>query len=105
MAIFFMVPTSLPRRGVAVFLITTTLLSIGWRYVYIRIFSGNRFLNKTLLVGAGVTGQALLKIVSEMDLKLINIVSVVDDNKEVQGKKFHGYLVEGGCDQILEIIC
>jgi len=104
MAIFFLVPTSLPRRGVAVFLITTTLLSTGWRYIYIRIFSGNRFLNKTLLVGAGVTGQALLKIVSEMDLKLINIVSVVDDNKDMQGKKFHGYLVEGGSELVLKII-
>lgn len=105
MAIYFLAPKyTFPRRGVAVFLIATTLFNIGWRYIYIRIFSGQRFLNKSLLIGAGVTGQALLRIANEMEQKLLNIVAIVDDNKEMQGKEFYGYKVEGGSESLLKII-
>jgi exopolysaccharide biosynthesis polyprenyl glycosylphosphotransferase len=104
MAIFFLFPQTLPRRGVAVFLISTSLLTIIWRYFYIRIFSGYRFLTRSVLVGAGVTGQALLKIANEMEPKLLNIVSVIDDKKEMQGKEFSGTRVEGGSEALIATI-
>lgn len=104
MAIFFLLPTSLPRRGVAVFLISTTALTFFWRYIFIRIFSGHRFVNRSILVGAGITGQALLKVANEMEPKLLNIVSIIDDNKEMLGKEFHGAQVEGGNKELINII-
>ena len=104
LAIFFLLPQTLPRRGVAVFLLSTSLLTIAWRYLYIRIFSGERFLHRSILVGAGITGQALLKINNEMKPKLLNIVALIDDNKKMHGKEFFGVQVAGGNEKLIETI-
>ncbi|MBT7820157.1 MAG: hypothetical protein HN672_12560, partial [Chloroflexi bacterium] len=61
MAVYFASSTSLPRRGVAAFLIAASILTMFWRLIYIQIFSRPQFMNRVLIVGAGVTGIALLK--------------------------------------------
>jgi hypothetical protein len=41
----------LPRRGVAGFLVAASILTLVWRYLYIRVFTAPAFMRRVLLVG------------------------------------------------------
>ena len=60
LAYIFSEPGSLPRRGMAGFLISAFLLTLIWRWIYIRVFTASRFLRRVLVVGGGHAGQLIL---------------------------------------------
>jgi len=43
----------LPRRGVAGFIVTVSLLTLAWRYAFTRIVAREAFMRRFLVVGAG----------------------------------------------------
>ena len=100
LAIYFLSDTSLPRRGVAAFLGLVFLFTLLWRVVYIRIFSAPRFMHSVLLVGAGETGSALLRVLNQTQSPF-NLVGLVDDDPEKQGEMLYGYKVLGTSKQLL----
>ncbi|HEX7972812.1 MAG TPA: hypothetical protein VF498_00250, partial [Anaerolineales bacterium] len=59
-------PYSLPRRGVAAFILAVVVLTLAWRMLYIRLFTAPQFLRRVLLVGGGRTGEILLKILTQL---------------------------------------
>ncbi len=59
-------PNSLPRRGVAVFIIVTALLTLLWRMIAISLFTQPRFLRRVIIVGAGKAGQTIQKVIKEI---------------------------------------
>lgn len=62
LAIYFAAePNSLPRLGVAVFIVTATLLTLLWRLIYIRTFTSVSRQQRVLIVGAGKAGTALVE--------------------------------------------
>src|SRR3990172_7163512 len=65
---YFSVPprSILPRRGVAGFLVAVSILTLLWRYIYIRIFTAPAFMRRVLLVGAGKAGQAIIKVLNDL---------------------------------------
>jgi exopolysaccharide biosynthesis polyprenyl glycosylphosphotransferase len=99
LVIFFISETSLPRRGVAAFLGLAFLFTLAWRYVYIKIFSGSRFMHSVIIVGAGDTGRALVEVISRYKAPF-NLVGLVDDDLDKQGEKLFGYKVLGTCQQL-----
>jgi len=94
----------LPRRGVAGFLITVSLLTLLWRWLYIRIFAAPQFMRRILLVGGGKTGQLLLQIINDLWPPPFYTVGIIDDDPRKLGSMIEGVPVLGGSDQLLELI-
>lgn len=101
---FVPIPKSLPRRGVASFVFATSVLTLSWRLIYIRIFTASQFLRRILLVGAGETGKTILKIVQEINPPPFQWVGIIDDDPKKIGTEIDGYMTLGGSDRLLEII-
>jgi exopolysaccharide biosynthesis polyprenyl glycosylphosphotransferase len=101
---FTSAPKSLPRRGIAVFIISVSVLILIWRLIYIRIFTAPRFLRRVLLVGAGETGKIILQIVNDFSPQPFILVGIIDDDPQKIGKEIEGYPVFGGSDKLLDVI-
>jgi len=98
-------PNSLPRIGVAAFIISVFTLTLLWRLLYIRIFTAPQFMRRILLVGAGETGNIMLKIINQIKPRPYILVGVIDDDPKKIGKKIEGYEVFGGNNDLLKAIC
>lgn len=94
----------LPRRGVASFLIAVVLLTLIWRYLYIRIFAAPQFLRRVMIVGGGKTGQMMLKTIKGLKSKPFFVVGIIDDDPDKMGQVIEGEVVLGNNSQLLQII-
>lgn len=102
LVIFFVSdPTSLPRRGVAVFVLSATLLTILWRFLYIQIFTAPVFLRKVLIIGAGKAGSTLVKMIHEFYPMPFKIAGYIDDDPLKQGQEIEGSPVLGDGSELL----
>ena len=84
-------PTSLPRRGVAVFIGAAALLTLLWRFLYIRIFTASEFMRRVLIVGAGRAGSRLAKIIQGIYPPPFYLVGLIDDDPAKAGETVAGY--------------
>lgn len=101
---FYSTPKSLPRRGVAGFVLAASTLTLLWRLIYIRVFTDPRFLRRVLLVGGGETGQTMLQVVKTIVPAPFYWVGIVDDDPLKSGKVIEGCCTLGGSEQLLDII-
>ena len=97
-------PESLPRKGVAIFIIAITILTILWRLIYIRIFTAPQFMRRMLIVGAGVSGRALVNVIKNIWPQPFFLVGLVDDDPRKIGEKICDQSVLGGGNQLIRII-
>jgi exopolysaccharide biosynthesis polyprenyl glycosylphosphotransferase len=106
MVVFFtsQTPKDLPRIGVASFIVSVFLLTLFWRLIYIRVFTAPQFMRRVLLVGAGETGNIILKIINEIKPRPYILAGIIDDDPQKIGKVYEGYEVFGGCDKLLDAI-
>jgi exopolysaccharide biosynthesis polyprenyl glycosylphosphotransferase len=98
-------PNSLPRIGVAAFIICVFSLTLIWRLIYIRIFTAPQFMRRILLVGAGETGNIILKIINQIKPRPYILVGIIDDDPQKIGKSIEGYDVFGGNEVLIKAIC
>ena len=101
---FYSTPKSLPRRGVAGFVMAAYFLTLVWRLGYIRIFTAPRFMSRVLLVGAGETGKRLLRVTKEIWPPPFFLVGIIDDDPEKIGTQIDGLQVFGGSDRLIPLI-
>jgi exopolysaccharide biosynthesis polyprenyl glycosylphosphotransferase len=101
----YQTPKSLPRIGVASFIISVFILTLLWRLLYIRIFTAPQFMRRILLVGAGDTGKIMLKIINQVKPHPYIMVGIIDDDPQKIGKMIEGYEVFGGSAVLLNAIC
>jgi exopolysaccharide biosynthesis polyprenyl glycosylphosphotransferase len=94
----------LPRLGVAVFFIAVTVLTLIWRRIYIQIFTAPQFMRRVLLVGAGKTGQILLKIVNDLQPDPFYLVGIIDDDPNKIESEWEGVSVIGSGSELLELV-
>jgi exopolysaccharide biosynthesis polyprenyl glycosylphosphotransferase len=97
-------PKLLPRRGVADFFPLVSVLTLFWRFLYIRIFTAPQFMRRVLLVGAGETGRTILNIVKETWPPPFFWVGIIDDDPGKNGKEIEGYTVYGSSEKLLPLI-
>lgn len=97
-------PNSLPRRGVAVFIITAAVLTLIWRLIAINLFTGSRFLRRVIIVGAGKAGQTIRKVITETQPLPYNIIGFVDDDLKKHNKTIGGLPVLGDSKRLKDII-
>ncbi len=97
-------PNSLPRFGVALFLILVALFTFFWRLLYIRLFTSASIQKRALIIGAGRAGTALAHIVSEQDPPPFTLVGLIDDDPEKNGMVIEGFPVLGDHTHLSEIV-
>ena len=101
---YFFYPELLPRLSVAVFLVSSSLLTLLWRWLYIRIFAAPQFMRRVVLVGGGKAGQALLKMIDDLWPPPFFIVGIIDDDPEKLGSEIAGYPVIGSSATLLKVV-
>jgi exopolysaccharide biosynthesis polyprenyl glycosylphosphotransferase len=101
---FASAPGSLPRRGVASFAVIAWFLTALWRLLYIRIFTSPQFTRRAILVGAGISGQALLKVIHGIKPMPYQVLGILDDDPEKHGSSIEGQKVLGGSALLLPLI-
>lgn len=97
-------PTNLPRVGVGAFLFFASLLTLGWRMIFIRIYKSTGQRRRILLIGAGKAGQTLAELYQTVGTRSFHIVGFIDDDKRKVRKRFFGLPVLGTSDHLLEFI-
>jgi exopolysaccharide biosynthesis polyprenyl glycosylphosphotransferase len=97
-------PNSLPRIGVGAFLLFASVLSLGWRAVYIRIYTSSGLMRRVLVVGAGKAGHTLADVHRKLNPPPFNFVGFIDDDPKKRGKSFHSIRVLGSSQELLDII-
>ena len=97
-------PESLPRTGVAAFILTSAILTLLWRLFYIRVLTTELFLPRVLLVGGGVSGKILLDSFNKIDPKPYYIIGIIDDDPAKLGTEIEGYKVLGSGPELLDVI-
>ncbi|HAF62312.1 MAG TPA: hypothetical protein DCK95_08300 [Anaerolineaceae bacterium] len=103
--IFFIAePKTLPRRGVTVFIGAAAVLTLLWRFIYIRIFTAPTFLRRALIIGAGRSGCTMARIVKNSVPIPFILVGFIDDDKQKAGKIIEGLPVLGNNEKLLHAI-
>lgn len=97
-------PGSLPRRGILYFLMLVTLLTLGWRALYVRVFTAPSFLRRVLVVGAGESGRALLRAAAALPAPPFRLMGLVDDDPAKQDLVLEGVQVLGGGTALLALV-
>lgn len=97
-------PESLPRIGVAAFILASALFTLLWRLFYIRVLTSEVFLPRVLLVGGGVSGRQLLQAFNKIDPEPYFIIGIIDDDPAKLGQEIEGYRVLGSGTDLLDVI-
>jgi exopolysaccharide biosynthesis polyprenyl glycosylphosphotransferase len=90
----------LPRRGVAAFIVSVSLLTLLWRFIYIKVFTAPQFMRRVLLVGGGKSGELFLNVINSLKPRPYDIVGIIDDDPKKQDKQIQGVKVLGGSDSL-----
>ena len=103
---YYVEPTKslLPRRGVASFLVTVSILTLLWRRLYIQIFTAPQFMRRVLLVGGGKSGEMLLKVFEGLKAKPFALIGIIDDDHRKLGKIVGGCQVIGSSEQLTRLV-
>ncbi len=103
--VFFLSPAdSLPRQGVATFIVGTVILTMIWRMIYIRIFTASAFMRRMLIVGAGRQGSELCCTLRQLTPPPFILAGLVDDDPVKQGGQIQGYPVLGPGSRLAELV-
>lgn len=97
-------PKSMPRLGVAIFIILVSILTLLWRLIYINFFTERLFMRRVIIVGAGRAGSTLAKVVSDLKPRPFHIVGYIDDDPLKKDQIIEGFPVLGSCAELIEII-
>lgn len=95
---------SLPRRGVAVFILAVYVLTLAWRFLHIKLFTAPLFLRRVLIVGAGRSGKELVRVIKETWPPPFYLVGLLDDDPDKVGSDLMGYPVLGSSESLFEIV-
>jgi len=92
------------RRGVFYFLAGTVVLTLAWRWLYIRALALPASLRRVLVVGAGESGSSLVEIVNQLQPAPYRIVGLIDDDPTKLGQQVSGVPVLGDSRALLDIV-
>ena len=97
-------PNSLPRIGVGGFLVIASLLTLGWRALYIRLYTATGLQRRVLIVGAGKAGQTIAQAFHGLNPPPFQLVGYMDDDSRKIGKTYHGVTVISTSRNLLKVI-
>ncbi|HAE85527.1 MAG TPA: hypothetical protein DCG78_03335 [Anaerolineaceae bacterium] len=101
---FSMPPQTLPRRGVAFFVIFVVIFTLIWRFIYVRSFQAASRSKRVLIIGAGKAGSTLVDVITDRNPPPFNLIGLIDDDPEKKGKRIRDFEVFGDHTQLFDII-
>ncbi|MEA2007857.1 MAG: hypothetical protein U9O54_01955, partial [Chloroflexota bacterium] len=101
---FTLTTEALPRISVIVFLAIVILLTMAWRFLYIRVLNSEQFLRRVLVVGGGQSGQIILQVINNIEPRPFFVLGIVDDDAKKLHTEIEGYEVVGTGEDLLEVI-
>jgi exopolysaccharide biosynthesis polyprenyl glycosylphosphotransferase len=97
-------PNSLPRRGVAFFILFVAVFTLLWRLFYIRVFTAPTLQRRVLIIGAGKAGQTIVDIIQSQSPAPFYLAGLIDDDPDLLGTKIGAYDILGSSGDLLRII-
>ena len=97
-------PNSLPRIAVGAFLVLASFLTLGWRAIYIRLYTSSGLMRRVLIVGAGKAGHSLADIYRKLSPPPFILLGFIDDDLRKKSKSYFGFAVLGTSEHLLDII-
>ncbi len=101
---FLSEPDTMPRRGMAYFIVAASILMLIWRFIYIRVLTTPELMRRVLIVGAGRAGSALVRVIKEIWPPPFNLIGLIDDDPLKRSTCVEGYPILGGSRELLEIV-
>lgn len=97
-------PNSLPRIGIGAFLVVASLLTLGWRALYIRLYTSSGLQRRVLIIGAGKAGQTIAQAYGGLNPPPFILIGYIDDDSRKIGKAYHGVPVLSSSKRLLKVI-
>ena len=97
-------PNDLPRIGFGAFLIIASLLTLGWRAFYIRLYTSPGLMRRVLVIGAGKAGLTLARTFNKLNPPPFNLVGFIDDDPHKSKHSFEGFPVIASSRRLLQIV-
>jgi exopolysaccharide biosynthesis polyprenyl glycosylphosphotransferase len=97
-------PNSLPRIAIGAFLVLASALTLGWRAVYIRLYTSSGLMRRALVIGAGKAGRTLVEAYRKLNPPPFLLIGFIDDDPAKRNKSYHGFAVLGDSARLLDLI-
>lgn len=97
-------PNSLPRIAVGAFLVIASFLTLGWRAIYIRLYTSSGLMRRVLIVGAGKGGHSLAEIYRKLNPPPFILLGFIDDDLRKKGRSYTGFAVLGTSEHLLDLV-
>lgn len=97
-------PNSLPRIAVGAFLVIASFLTLGWRAIFIRLYTSSGLMRRVLIVGAGKAGHSLADIYRKLSPPPFILLGFIDDDLRKKNKSYFGFAVLGTSEHLLDIV-
>ena len=103
LAVYFYAPRqALPRLLAIYFAWEAALLTLGWRLLYIWVFTETGFRRRAVIVGAGRAGRAVLNVMRSHGARDTDVVGFIDDDPGAADRLVDGIPVLGGSELLQE---
>ena len=97
-------PNSLPRIAIGAFLVLASFLTLGWRAIYIRLYTSSGLMRRVLVIGAGKAGRTLVEAYRKLNPPPFLIIGFIDDDPAKRNKSYHGFGVLGDSEHLLDLV-
>lgn len=97
-------PNSLPRIAIGAFLVLASFLTLGWRAIYIRLYTSSGLMRRVLVVGAGKAGRTLVEAYRKLSPPPFLIIGFIDDDPAKRNKSYNGFAVLGDSEHLFDLI-
>jgi len=101
-AYFIAPPLMLPRLVALYFIVGAAGLQWAWRMIYIRVFVSPFFRRRALVIGAGWSGETIIRVLKEFHGWQYEIVGLIDDDESKHSQSVQGVPVLGDHTRLLE---
>ncbi len=97
-------PNSLPRIAIGAFLVIASALTLGWRAVYIRLYTSSGLMRRVLVIGAGKAGRSLVEAYRKLSPPPFLVLGFIDDDPAKRTQSYHGFAVLGTSERLLDTV-
>jgi exopolysaccharide biosynthesis polyprenyl glycosylphosphotransferase len=105
LVVFFLAPRDmLPRLLVVYFVATALPLGIAWRWLYLRLAVSPYFQRRTLVLGAGWSGEVIASMLAQMQPLEYRVLGFVDDDPAKHSQSIANLPVLGGSAALLPAV-
>ena len=106
LSIYFLadVPGKVNRRAVGVFIGLSTILTLVWRWYYIKLIISHGEQRRALVIGAGLNGRTLAEIYKTIHPTPFNLIAYIDDDPSKFGSEIEGYTVIGNSEMLGKLV-